>query len=95
MITCVESGNKIIKNIKIGSIHLISRLGMRGKIVFFSKQKKYGFIKTNRMQDDLYFHESNYPSRYTPHKNQNVEFKAVNTPKGYEAVDIYVLRYDE
>lgn len=68
---------------------------MRGKILFFSKQKRYGFIKTNRLSDDLYFHESNYPSRYTPHKDQNVEFKVTNTNKGREAVDIYVLRYDE
>jgi len=68
---------------------------MRGKIIFFSEQKRYGFIKTKRLSDDLYFHESNYPSRYTPYKNQNVEFKVVDTPKGSEAVDIYVLRYDE
>jgi cold shock CspA family protein len=68
---------------------------LRGKIKFFNEKKNFGFISTDNLSDDLYFNGSKYPKIYIPHKNQLVEFRVIETPRGKEAEDIHVLRYDE
>ena len=48
----------------------------------------YGFIEVEDLNDDVFFHVSNYPRHVLPVVGQEVEFTRIDTPKGSEASEI-------
>ena len=61
-----------------------------GKVKFYNKEKKYGFI-TGDDGKDYFFHASGVSNDIYLKDGDNVEFKVVEGERGPKAVDIYRL----
>ena len=58
-----------------------------GKVKFYNKEKKYGFI-TSEDGKDYFFHASGVSNDIYLKDGDNVEFKVVEGERGPKAVDI-------
>ena len=61
------------------------------------ENRGYGFIKSPIFDGDIFFHHSELKDAYLDLLNvgQAVKFEIVQTPKGYEATDIYTIEEEE
>ncbi|MGD2178919.1 MAG: cold shock domain-containing protein [Anaerolineae bacterium] len=67
---------------------------VRGRIKWFSHQKRYGFIRRGDGLPDVFVHMNEFRSRadaYWVKDGDVVEFDVEQTPKGPSAVDVVVL----
>lgn len=66
---------------------------MRGKVKWFSNEKGYGFIEYKE-NEDIFVHYSaiNQDGYKTLKEGQLVEFNLLETSKGYQAVDVIVVK---
>lgn len=63
---------------------------MKGKIKYWNKEKKYGFIK-NEKEEDYFFHETMIKNKYQDEEleeGMKVEFEPTKTDKGQQAHEI-------
>ena len=51
----------------------------------------YGFIEVEDLDNDVFFHVSNYPGSVLPVVGQEVDFTRVDSPKGFEATQIMLV----
>ena len=61
-----------------------------GKVKFFNRRKKYGFI-TGDDGEDYFFHESGLTEGIYVKDEDKVEFKVVDGDRGKKAVDISLI----
>lgn len=66
---------------------------MRGKVKWFNNEKGYGFIEY-KQNEDIFVHYSaiNQNGYKSLSEGQFVEFNLVETSKGYQALDVIVLK---
>ena len=60
---------------------------MKGTVKFFHDQKNYGFIETEEMDDDVFFHISELEVD-SVEEGDDVEFDQEEGDKGPQAVDV-------
>lgn len=61
---------------------------MKGTVKFFHDQKRYGFIETEDMDDDVFFHEDDLEEGVEVGEDSEVEFETEEGDKGPKAVDV-------
>lgn len=61
---------------------------MQGTVKFFHDQKNYGFIETDEMDDDVFFHKENMEEGLNVEEGTEVEFEQEEGDKGPKAVDV-------
>ena len=61
---------------------------MKGTVKFFHDQKRYGFIETEGMDDDVFFHEDDLEGDVEVGEDDEVEFETEEGDKGPKAVDV-------
>ncbi len=66
---------------------------MRGRVKWFNNEKGYGFIDY-KDNEDIFVHYSaiNQDGYKTLSEGQYVEFKLLETAKGYQALDVVVVK---
>ena len=66
---------------------------MRGRVKWFNNEKGYGFIEYKN-NEDIFVHYSaiNQDGYKSVSEGQFVEFNLVETPKGYQALDVVVVK---
>ncbi len=66
---------------------------MRGRVKWFNNEKGYGFIEYKE-NEDIFVHYSaiSQDGYKTLSEGQFVEFNLVETPKGYQALDVVVIK---
>ena len=66
---------------------------MRGRVKWFNNEKGYGFIDYKE-NEDIFVHYSaiNQDGYKSLSESQFVEFKLIETPKGYQALDVKVVK---
>lgn len=66
---------------------------MIGRVKWFNNEKGYGFIEYKE-NEDIFVHYSaiNSEGYKTLAEGQYVEFKLVNTTKGYQALDVSLVK---
>lgn len=66
---------------------------MRGKVKWFNNEKGYGFIEYKE-NEDIFVHYSaiSHEGYKTLSEGQFVEFNLVETSKGYQALDVVVIK---
>ena len=63
---------------------------MKGTVKFFHDQKNYGFIETDEMEDDVFFHKEDQDEGFSVGEGDEVEFETEEGDRGPKAVDIEV-----
>ena len=61
---------------------------MKGTIKLFKRQSNYGFIETDEMDDDVFFHVSEVEEGYSPEEGDEVEFDQEDGDKGPKATNV-------
>ncbi|MFT4868343.1 MAG: CspA family cold shock protein [Candidatus Nanohaloarchaea archaeon] len=61
---------------------------MKGTVKFFHDQKRYGFIETEEMDDDVFFHEEDLEEGVEVGEDSEVEFETEEGDKGPKAVNV-------
>ena len=61
---------------------------MKGTVKFFHDQKNYGFIETEDMDDDVFFHKEEVEDGLKVEEGSEVEFEQEQGDKGPKAVDV-------
>lgn len=61
---------------------------MQGTVKFFHDQKNYGFIETEDMDDDVFFHVSELPEGESVAEGDEVEFEQEEGDRGPKAVNV-------
>ena len=66
---------------------------MRGRVKWFNNEKGYGFIDYKN-NEDIFVHYSaiNQEGYKTLTEGQYVEFNLLETTKGYQALDVVVIK---
>lgn len=66
---------------------------MRGRVKWFNNEKGYGFIDY-KDNEDIFVHYSaiNQEGYKTLSEGQYVEFSLLETTKGYQALDVVVIK---
>lgn len=66
---------------------------MKGRVKWFNNEKGYGFIEYKE-NEDIFVHYSaiKLDGYKTLTEGQYVEFNLVETPKGYQALDVVVTK---
>jgi len=65
-----------------------------GKVKWFNDEKGFGFITPESGGKDIFVHRNNVenlPNNESLKDGDEVEFSTSETPKGLNAVDVYVL----
>ena len=66
---------------------------MRGRVKWFNNEKGYGFIEYKENEDIFVHYSAISQNGYkTLSEGQYVEFNLVETPKGYQALDVVVIK---
>ena len=66
---------------------------MRGKVKWFNNEKGYGFIEYSDLEDIFVHYSAIEIDGYkTLTENQLVEFKLIETSKGYQAINVRLLK---
>ncbi len=66
---------------------------MRGKVKWFNNEKGYGFIEYKENEDIFVHYSAIKQEGYkTLTEGQIVEFKLLETIKGYQALDVVVVK---
>ena len=61
---------------------------MQGFVIYFNKEKGYGFINTKEYSKNIFVHFSEIENGKSLSQGQSVEFKIKETSKGVSAVDV-------
>jgi len=61
---------------------------MKGTVKFFHDEKKYGFIETDEMDDDVFFHENDLDDDLNVEEGDEVEFDQEEGDRGPKAVNV-------
>lgn len=66
---------------------------MKGRVKWFNNEKGYGFIEYKE-NEDIFVHYSaiSQDGYKSLSEGQYVEFNLVETPKGYQALDVIVVK---
>ena len=66
---------------------------MRGRVKWFNNEKGYGFIEY-KDNEDIFVHYSaiSQEGYKSLSEGQYVEFNLIETPKGYQALDVVVVK---
>ena len=59
----------------------------RGKVKWFSRERRYGFI-TQEDGKDIFFHQDHVVDKMVLEKGQEVEFEVARGPKGSYAINV-------
>ena len=59
----------------------------RGKVKWFSRERRYGFI-TQEDGKDIFFHQNEVVNKIVLEEGQEVEFKVARDPKASYAVNV-------
>lgn len=62
----------------------------KGVVTFFDNSKKFGFIKDSSNGQDIFVHSNGLMEPIT--ENNIVEFEIIKGPKGYNAINVKVVR---
>ena len=66
---------------------------MKSKVKWFNNEKGYGFIEYKENEDIFVHYSAISQNGYkTLSEEQYVEFNLVETPKGYQALDVVVIK---
>lgn len=66
---------------------------MRGKVKWFNNEKGYGFIDYKENEDIFVHYSAIMQDGYKSlQEGQYVEFNLIETTKGYQALDVVVLK---
>ena len=60
----------------------------RGKVKFYSEQRRFGFIEQDDKEEDLFFHYSEVEGNENLQQNDRVEFEVAEGEKGPKAVKV-------
>ncbi len=82
----------LIHHSKNGRIEVLEVM-MKGRVKWFNNDKGYGFIGY-RQNEDIFVHYSaiELDGYKTLSEGQLVEFKLIETSKGYQAINVRLLR---
>lgn len=61
---------------------------MQGTVKFFHDQKNYGFIETDEMDDDVFFHKDDQDDDIDVEEGDEVEFDQEEGDRGPKAVNV-------
>ena len=61
---------------------------MKGTVKFFHDQKNYGFIETDEMDDDVFFHDEEVDGDLNVEEGTDVEFEQEEGDRGPKAVNV-------
>ena len=61
---------------------------VRGKVKFYSEQRRFGFIEQDDKGEDLFFHCSEIEGNENLQQNDRVEFEVAEGEKGPKAVKV-------
>ncbi len=61
---------------------------MKGTVKFFHDQKNYGFIETDEMDDDVFFHQEEVEGDVQFGEGDDVEFDQEEGDRGPKAVNV-------
>ena len=61
---------------------------MKGTVKFFHDQKNYGFIETDEMDDDVFFHKEEMEDDLRVEEGTEVEFDQEEGDRGPKAVNV-------
>ncbi len=61
---------------------------VRGKVKFYSEQRRFGFIQQDDKQEDLFFHYSEVEGNESLQQNDRVEFEVAEGDRGLKAIKV-------
>lgn len=61
---------------------------MKGTVKFFHDRKNYGFIETDEMDDDVFFHKEEMEEDLHVEEGDEVEFEQEEGDRGPKAVNV-------
>ncbi len=61
---------------------------MKGTVKFFHDRKNYGFIETDEMDDDVFFHKEEMDDDLHVEEGTEVEFEQEEGDRGPKAVNV-------
>lgn len=79
-----------VNNIQLGAAPIEAEEIVKSGIVTFLSEKGYGFITSDSMKENVFFHTNNCSEMVK--KGHKVSFEVERSPKGMVAVDIKVIR---
>lgn len=88
---CSDHSGMVVKEIKSKECEVL--VEVRGRVKWFNNDKGYGFIDY-KDNEDIFVHYSaiNQEGYKTLSEGQYVEFKLLETTKGYQALDVVVIK---
>lgn len=61
---------------------------MKGEIKFYHDRKNYGFIETDEIDEDVFFHQEAVPEDLNPSEGVEVEFEVEEGSRGPAATEL-------
>lgn len=61
-----------------------------GRIKFFNKDKRYGFIINEEDEKEIFFHESQVEQGVLLEEDDKVTFETKNTNRGTQAMNVFL-----
>lgn len=79
-----------ISNIQLGAAPIEAEETVKSGIVTFFSEKGYGFITEDNTKENVFFHNNNCIDQIK--KGNKVSFEKEKSPKGFEAVNIRMVK---
>ena len=79
-----------LDSIQLGAAPIEAEEAVKSGIVTFLSEKGYGFITSDKLKDNVFFHSNNCAEIVK--KGNKVSFEIEKSPKGLVAVEIKVVR---